>query len=146
MPRKMSKEENRTYMRWYMRERYRRLMHEAIISLGGRCVRCGAGEDLDIDHVENAEKVCNASMLARGPSKKFWEEIKKCQLLCKKCHQEKTLVERGQKRNKGVHGNAANYQKYGCRCDLCREAANRLCNEWRWRTGRRKKRHSGVVQ
>jgi len=41
------------------------------------------------------------------------------------------------------HGTMNAYSNHRCRCDLCRTANTRRLNEWRWRTGRRRKRDIG---
>lgn len=44
-----------------------------------------------------------------------------------------------------VHGTTHAYQKRGCRCAPCRRANADYNNEYRWRTGKRRRR-SGVAQ
>lgn len=43
-----SKEEYNAYMRKYMLERYYRRKAEAIIALGGKCVKCGSTDNLEL--------------------------------------------------------------------------------------------------
>ena len=62
--------------------------------------------------------------------------MKKCQLLCKKHHTDKTIVDTGKKLAKGTHGTISSYRY--CKCDACREAANKLSREYR----RRKRREA----
>ena len=53
--------------------------------LGGKCVDCGTTEGLEFDHKfvnEKRSKICNYS----SSINKLTEEIKKCELRCKKCH------------------------------------------------------------
>tara|TARA_R100000742_G_C4246344_1_gene65233 strand:- start:83 stop:778 length:696 start_codon:yes stop_codon:yes gene_type:complete len=59
-----------------------------IEKLGGKCVQCGATERLQFDHIIPSEKsfnICYSYNL-----EKVFEELDKCQLLCPKCHLEKT--------------------------------------------------------
>jgi len=134
-----SREEYNEYMRVYMLARIRRRRQEARKFLGGRCAKCGATRRLEFDHRDRKSKAERIAKMWTWSEKRFWVEIAKCQLLCTAHHQEKSLVERGMKRAKGVHGTAGNY-RYGCRCVLCKEAKNKAQNEWRWRTGRRQQK------
>jgi hypothetical protein len=52
---------------------------------------------------------------------RFWLEVAKCQLLCRRCHQDKTLADNGQKRTNTTHGERRCYLG-GCRCALCKAA------------------------
>jgi 5-methylcytosine-specific restriction endonuclease McrA len=110
------------YMKVKILERYHKRMGEAISSLGGKCVKCGATEDLEIDHVNPAEKSFTVSMLWSVSKERFEAELSKCQLLCKKCHNEKSILEAGKKlvKNQDVHGTLSSYRY--CKCELCRAA------------------------
>jgi 5-methylcytosine-specific restriction endonuclease McrA len=60
-------------------KRYRRewsAKRRAAYFYGKRCVQCGSSENLELDHV--------------NPADKREAEIKKCQVLCRKCHRQKT--------------------------------------------------------
>ena len=62
--------------------------------LGGKCIRCGAVEDLEFDHIDPATK-----RFAVGSSmSRAWDELVaealKCQLLCPPCHREKAVQDR----------------------------------------------------
>jgi hypothetical protein len=64
---------------------------KAIIYLKGKCVICAGKEELELDHIDRRTK---KFPISRPPSEKaFWEEIKKCQVLCKKCHRIKSTKE-----------------------------------------------------
>jgi 5-methylcytosine-specific restriction endonuclease McrA len=109
-------EQKRQYQRQWLADRRQR----AIEILGGRCVKCSTTEDLEIDHVVPASKLGYASI---GGNLWSWswtrivKELARCQLLCKKCHKEKTLSEqRGSE-----HGTAGAYRNRKCRCDICKE-------------------------
>ena len=64
--------------------------------LGGKCVVCGTTENLQFDHIDYKTKLYKISGIAhlQFDNEKLQTEIKKCQLLCEKCHLEKTLKER----------------------------------------------------
>ena len=60
--------------------------------LGGKCVGCGTSKNLQFDHIDRTKKsFCIGKSLA-SKLEKLIEEANKCQLLCEKCHQYKTLV------------------------------------------------------
>lgn len=65
----------------------------AINHLGGECVECGDVDNLEFDHINpgNKDKHISDVMSSRN---KLTEELKKCQLLCKSCHKEKTKRQR----------------------------------------------------
>lgn len=95
--------------------------------LGGKCVHCGAVDDLQFDHKEASSKCFT---IAAGWCKArdvVLEEIKKCQLLCGPCHMAKSVasgdLSRGhRKRRPLVHGTIHGYREWLCRCDACRGA------------------------
>jgi 5-methylcytosine-specific restriction endonuclease McrA len=62
--------------------------------LGGCCAKCGATEELDVDHIDARTK---SFKLSGGSLSCYWEdllpELAKCQLLCRPCHVEKTALE-----------------------------------------------------
>lgn len=110
----------REYMRNYMRDRYARVRAETIARLGGKCVRCGAADELQFDHVDPKLKFKNLTVLFYKSADLFEAEIIKCQMLCEACHKEKTLADTGKKPAIGTHGTLSSYAY--CRCDLCRAA------------------------
>ena len=89
---KQYRKENKDEWNAKMREKRHQRKLESIERLGGKCVECGATERLQFDHIDPLEKSFNISNnLYRG--KKLDEELDKCQLLCFKCHLEKTKNE-----------------------------------------------------
>lgn len=114
-----------TYMRKYMLKRYHSRRQHAIAFLGGKCVRCGDTDNLQFDHVDKSKKTFPISELWSIAENKFFEELEKCQILCGRCHREKSLEcgDYGGGHNKIDHpcGTAGRYGK-GCRCELCKEA------------------------
>lgn len=81
-------------MNEYMLDRYYRRKAIAIRVLGGECVKCGATKELEFDHIDPDTKISSiGKMLASASYEKLNSELKKCQLLCKKHHHEKTKSE-----------------------------------------------------
>lgn len=111
----------------YMKARREKHRIFAIEHLGGRCVRCGSSDLLEIDHDHSqGKKNVYPRILDCGLSRLPSELAKhKCQLLCRKHHRDKTIEhgESGGGHNKlsyfphGVTG-----YTYGCRCKVCGDA------------------------
>lgn len=83
--------------------------------LGGRCVKCGQTFDLEFDHVNPATKIKAIASALTDKWEDFVTEVKKCQLLCKTHHVEKT---RSQFVSRARHGYQKMYRS-GCRCETC---------------------------
>ena len=66
-----------------MRNNSQKVRMEGVELLGGKCVDCGATNNLEFDHIVPKDKshICNPQC----PSK-FFVEIKKCELRCRPCH------------------------------------------------------------
>lgn len=79
--------------------------------LGGKCTVCGSTADLEVHHIDPAEKTFGP-IEKLSPWAKIVEELKKCELLCTYCHKDKHAAR---------HGSTRMYF-LGCRCILCREA------------------------
>lgn len=58
--------------------------------LGGACKECGSKSTLEMDHINPKFKKNNVSRMYTYSWAKFSAELRKCQLLCKSCHQAKT--------------------------------------------------------
>lgn len=97
---------------------------EIINLLGGICVKCGSIEQLEFDHINPKEKTLNISIYftMRVLPLIVYKEIKKMQLLCHKCHKDKSIIDVGHQ--KAVHGTISYHRYHRCRCDLCKEAYN----------------------
>jgi 5-methylcytosine-specific restriction endonuclease McrA len=125
MPAGKTREEYNAYMREYMRKRIADRRARAIIQLGGKCVRCGSTENLEFDHII-AGSYDPKSRSGKGTmwtfsEKRFQAELKKCQLLCKDCHWEKTLDDTGKTSAKGTHGTLSAYRYCGPpKCEECK--------------------------
>lgn len=76
--------------REYFREYYRKKRLEAIHMLGGCCVECGESCDLEFDHIKPIDKKFEIAKLMSYKWSEVVEEVKKCQLLCRSCHEDKT--------------------------------------------------------
>jgi 5-methylcytosine-specific restriction endonuclease McrA len=86
-------EKMRIYQRDWMRAR-----RQAWIDANGPCKVCGSTEKLEVDHIHRRFKKIKPSNIWSLTAKKRLTELKKCQVLCNKCHLEKTLRERKRKR------------------------------------------------
>ena len=134
-----------------MAERYRVRREKALDLLGRKCVHCGSSEDLQFDHVDPATKSFTIAKIWTHSETKFWEEIKKCQLLCQRCHTLKTLKDLGQGSAKEKHGTLSSYRY--CKCDECRRAKSIWYAIWLGKNGeernrkrREKRKHSSNGQ
>lgn len=86
--------------------------------LGGCCVRCGATEDLEFDHIDPSTKVFTISAVLSKAWDVLVTEAAKCQLLCKPCHVAKGAEDRPEPK----HGTYYVYWYWNCRCDPCKAA------------------------
>lgn len=111
--------------------RYHQRRNEAITMLGGACAKCGAVDRLEFDHVERASKTHELGYLFTQSKEATLEELKKCQLLCKPCHTEKTRSERTVGHGGGLSGIK------NCKCGPCRARKREYMLEWK-----RKRRNS----
>jgi len=120
------------YMRDYMRERKRQKRKEIEERLGSKCARCGATKGpFHLDHKDKKKKTMRASDLHSVNDKRFEKEMKNLQLLCKKCHRDKTKESWDFSTPKPRHGSYWMYRKHGCRCPKCVKAYKEKQKEWR---------------
>jgi flagellar biosynthesis GTPase FlhF len=85
-------DKNREEINKKRQDRKRKHKQYLIKMLGGKCLGCGTTKNLQFDHIDRTEKsFCIGSSLA-SKLEKLVEEANKCQLLCEKCHQHKTLI------------------------------------------------------
>lgn len=108
------------YFRNYMANRYVVRMAAATEFLGGVCVDCGSGKNLEFDHVDPLTKEFAIAAAASVSEERFWGEVEKCVLRCTKCHQKKTLTDFGLKAARGRHGTISSYRY--CHCEKCKAA------------------------
>lgn len=106
----------------YVLKRYHQRMELAKNILGGHCIICNTVDNLEIDHINPDEKSFTISELWSVPIDRFYSELAKCQLLCKKHHKEKHSV-------KNQHGTLSTYRY--CKCDLCRKAKSDYMRDYR---------------
>lgn len=127
--RRMSSNE---YMRQYMKDWYDRRHAEATAQLGGCCAACGATENLEFDHIDPASKTMTIARMWTASEVRFQAELAKCQLLCKPCHFEKTLRDRGFTAAKGTHGTLSAYRYCGPpKCEDCKRAKREYFTQWK---------------
>jgi 5-methylcytosine-specific restriction endonuclease McrA len=115
------KEKYNAYHKKYQLKRYHERRAKAIKKLGGICIKCSSTELLELDHIHYAEKSFNIAKLWSCSEAKFQTELSKCQLLCEKCHQKKSIEERDYN-SRSQHGTFASYRYAKCRCDPCKKA------------------------
>ena len=132
---------SREYMREYMKERYQQRREQAVEVLGGACAKCGSTEDMEVDHIDPAKKEMDFARMTMVSEERFLEELKKCQLLCDRCHNTKTAKSRGFKMARGTHGTLSSYRY--CKCDECKEAKRKHNREYRLK--RKQTLHGAVV-
>lgn len=125
-----TREESNAGMRVLMKRRYAERRAQAIEFLGGQCARCGSTTGLELDHKDPATKEISL-FKTWHQSERFWAEVRKCQLLCRPCHEAKTITDLGFKRAKGEHGTISSYRY--CHCESCRKAKREYHQEWRQR-------------
>jgi hypothetical protein len=113
-------------MATYMRDRRARRRAAMIALLGGKCVRCGTTDRLEIDHIDPATKLFALSGYD-GPWAKVLTELRKCQLLCYGEHKEKSDSEESVEHGGGITG------RKNCRCNLCAPLKNAYRNQPKYR-------------
>lgn len=121
---------DRNYQRNYMRNRYHKVRENAIKDMGGKCVDCNATDDLQFDHKDKTKKEFSLSRLNSLSKENLEKELAKCQLLCKKCHKEKTHMAWDYSTPKAKHGTEWMYRKYKCRCPKCTKAHKESISHW----------------
>lgn len=116
-------------IREYLKTAYDADRSFSLAHLGGKCASCGSADELEFDHIEKNSKAFNLSdRFGRVKRPLLLKELSKCQLLCKRCHTEKTIFDSGNKPAKGTHGTLSSYRY--CKCDKCREAKRAYMTEY----------------
>lgn len=111
-------QDKKEYFRKYLLKRYHSTRHKTIKILGNKCVSCGSRKNLEIDHVNPSEKRVEAHSFHSISKERYFEELKKCQLLCHQCHKEKTSKE-----NSGFkHGTIYSWMRKKCTCESCKQS------------------------
>lgn len=95
---------------------------------GKKCVKCDSTKRLELDHIDPKTKVSHC--IWSWSEERRNEELKKCQVLCKKCHKEKTKKEISKST---IHGTITAYKSPSrkCRCSLCKEAQRKYQESYR---------------
>jgi 5-methylcytosine-specific restriction endonuclease McrA len=78
-----SKIQNEYQQQWYADRR------KAWFDANGPCVKCGSFERLEVDHIDESQKVNHR--VWSWSEKRRSEELAKCQVLCYQCHLKKTV-------------------------------------------------------
>ena len=90
---KQWKQQNKEYVNEQAKIRKAEKKAYLIEMLGGKCVGCGTTENLQFDHIDRKQKSFTiGKRLEYSLEDKLIPEAKKCQLLCKTCHQIKTTI------------------------------------------------------
>ncbi len=105
-------EEQKKYQSEWLRKR-----RDDWISDNGPCRKCQSSTELQVDHINRANKV-NHNVWSWAKKRRL-KELAKCQVICLECHKKKNKAER-----EPPHGTNGRYtsRSYRCRCELCREA------------------------
>jgi len=88
--REQSKKWNKEHRREYRKEKKAICLEY----LGGKCVKCGATERLEFDHIDRTTKKYTITGSVTNNFDNLKEELNKCQLLCYDCHKVKTKSEK----------------------------------------------------
>jgi hypothetical protein len=122
------------------RRRYAQRMDEAKDLLGNKCALCGSTKDLEFDHIDRSTKSFTISTwIARKRWSAILQELAKCQLLCRDCHERKSLDEQG---GPAKHGSLTTYSHHHCRCVPCKKAWNEAT--LRYKAAARNKRKASI--
>lgn len=105
----IDKEKQKAFCRNWIRERRAQWLRE-----NGPCRQCGSWTRLEVDHIDPKQKVSHNVWSWRKDKRDA--ELKKCQVLCYKCHKEKTANDKWRPITHGTHGGYGR----GCRCEACR--------------------------
>jgi hypothetical protein len=123
------------------RDYYREKRDKALEILGNKCNTCGSTDNLEIDHIDWRLKTLD--MARQWCSDLYFEELKKCQLLCNSCHIAKSKIDKEERAEElelsFTHGTLYGATKKNCKCDACinlLEEHNKLRREKRFSTHR----------
>lgn len=124
-----NKEDANKYAKEWQKNRYAEFRKEAILKLGSVCISCRSGDNLEFDHIDPSTKSFNIGGTRSISGDRFFGEVDKCQLLCRVCHKDKTILERGQTPTKDNHGKRSSCMS-GCRCKECRSSQNEYMKKY----------------
>lgn len=126
MVRKSVSLKRKLYLRKYQREWMAK--RRAKFFNGRACASCGSLCNLELDHINPVTKVSHC--IWSWSERRRLLELEKCQVLCHDCHKLKTKTQTNLLLR---HGTRTMYNKYGCRCSLCREINTSYRKMWRLR-------------
>lgn len=84
--------DRKNYMRPYQRIWIKKRRTDWIIK-NGPCTLCGSEKDLQVDHINRRTKELNPQAIWSRQKSVRVKELSKCQVLCGKCHKNKTSRE-----------------------------------------------------
>lgn len=106
------KDKQREYQRNWVKAR-----RDFWLSENGPCATCGSRIDLEVDHLDPDTKVTHR--VFSWTKEKRDKELAKCQVLCSRCHMDKSISDWG--KSPSEHGRCLMYRR-GCRCRPCKDA------------------------
>ena len=124
----MDRETYLVYIKEYQNKRRIERRNYCIEKLGGKCAKCGSVENLQFDHIvpfgTTMAHGYRISELLTCSKERLDTQLEKCQLLCDKCHAEKTnYIDRVH--HSTIHGTHGALKYCKPRCDKCREFEKR---------------------
>lgn len=127
-----------------LRRRYKEQRDFCLSVLGEVCIKCGSIDGLQIDHIDPATKTMKLGILyGLNRRREIIKELKKCQLLCRVCHGEKTGKENSVRMLEPgfTHGTFYGWTRRKCKCIECETARRKYYDE---RNIRRRKNYAGM--
>ncbi|SRR5258706_6862995 len=104
----------RSLSSWYARKKRASRKAEALRILGNKCAKCNDDKNyLELDHIDPATKTDKNDSYLVNSQENFLLELKKLQLLCIKCHKEKTRSELACKHSNIFRSPSGNCQACG---------------------------------
>lgn len=91
------KNKYKNYMKKYMKKRWTGRRKEVIEYLGGKCEHCGSEDSLEFDHKSKKKKRFTLADFTSKNDEDFWNEVRKCRLLCRPCHEKRTAEQNRKK-------------------------------------------------
>ena len=116
----------------YLKERYETQRKFLFSLLGDRCAKCQSQEKLEFDHINPKDKTLEIGRLftKRTIQGGIQEIVTKCQILCKKCHEDKSAREFSLRPKTFRHGTIYAWMRIRCKCSECLKA------KWAWHDAR----------
>lgn len=105
----------------YKKKRYDERKIKLLKMYGEKCNECGSNKNLEFHHVDPKTKLFDVTTSLGSRSWKVIEnEVKKCKLICKNCHQLENIIQAGNQTAFGTHGTLSSYR--WCKCLECKKA------------------------